>query len=300
MTNSWTFRRRSEVERFWSEVRDVPRRSNGRKHSHEERYCLGLYLLALATHEMLTYPLRVEQSESPDFMLTWSSGEATGLEVTRATTVWLQRKMTAAENEFAGREAEAARSGGEAEPVGFLCSQAGWAFDQAELEWCWLVGESIEKKLDKLPRFKRASRHDLLIYDDTPVPAHPKEALAAMKAWVRALGDRRGFAFGKISAIKSLDVAFDLGGDFRLLPFVDWTGPEHSDPQKFGEFTERVEYAGQVAAARAIEEHIEAHEPVYFADRRGQLFKQTADGRLFHVSIGEQGEEVVIEELLRA
>lgn len=29
MTNSWTFRRRSDVERFWREVRDVPRRGNG-------------------------------------------------------------------------------------------------------------------------------------------------------------------------------------------------------------------------------------------------------------------------------
>ena len=97
MTNSWTFRRRSDVERFWREVRDVPRRTNGRKHYHEERFCLGLYLLALATHDLLTYPLRVEQGESPDFMLTWKSGETTGLEVKRATQASLRSATDQAE-----------------------------------------------------------------------------------------------------------------------------------------------------------------------------------------------------------
>jgi len=300
MTNCWTFRRRSDVERFWREVRDVPRRGNGRKHHHEERYSLGLYLLALASQEMLTYPLRVEQGESPDFMLTWRSGETTGLEVTRATEPSLQRAMTAADREFTRREAEAAKSGGEPEPGAILPSLLGYANDEPERLFCWLIGECIEKKLDKLPNFKAASCYELLIADDLPVGADSRAAFAAMREWVRSLQPRKGCAFARISVIKSLDVAFDLGGDFRLLPFVDWTGPEHSDPRKFGEFTERVEHAGRVAAARAIKEHIEAQEPVYFADRRGRLFKQTADGRLLHVSIGEDGEEVVIEELLRA
>src|SRR5208282_5383610 len=112
MTNSWAFRRRSDVERFWREVRDVPRRGNGRRHYHEERFCLGLYLLALATHDLLSYPLRVEQGESPDFMLTWKSGEITGIQVTRATERWLQRKMTEMDRE--------------AEPSELLLSLSGW------------------------------------------------------------------------------------------------------------------------------------------------------------------------------
>ena len=124
MNRLWKFKRRKDVERFWREVRSLPSRANGRKHHQEERYCLALYLLALATHEMLTYPLRVEQGESPDFMLTSNSGETTGLEVTRATTTWIQRKMTENDREFARREAEAASSGVKPEPVGFLLSDA--------------------------------------------------------------------------------------------------------------------------------------------------------------------------------
>src|SRR5208282_5092146 len=186
MTNSWAFRRRSDVERFWREVRDVPRRGNGRRHYHEERFCLGLYLLALATHEMLSYPLRVEQGESPDFILAWKSGGTTGLEVTRATEPSLQRAMTAADREFARREGEAARYGGEPEPVAIFPSLMGYANDQPERLFCWLIGECIEKKLDRLPNFKAASCYELLIADNLPVGADSREAFAAMREWVRS------------------------------------------------------------------------------------------------------------------
>ncbi len=89
MKDRWNFATIADVRRFWRSVCSVPGRADGRRHYHEERYSLGLYLLALAEHEQLTYPLRIEQKESPDFMLTWPSGELTGLEVTRATEQWV-------------------------------------------------------------------------------------------------------------------------------------------------------------------------------------------------------------------
>jgi len=298
MTNSWTFRRRSDVERFWREVRDVPRRTNGRKHYHEERFCLALYLLALATHEMLAYPLRVEEGESPDFMLTWDSGETTGLEVTRATEPSLQSAMTAADHESARRESEAAKSGVEPEPVVITPSLLGYANDEPERLFCWLVGETIEKKLDKLSKFKAASSCELLIADDLPVGADSRAAFAAMREWIRSLQPRAGCAFAKISVIKSLDVAFDLGGDFRVFPFIEWSAPKLDDPESARDFAERAEYQGQMAAGDAINHHIAVGDPIYFADSAGRLVKQTPEGRRFVVRVLETGEEVIVRELL--
>ena len=81
----WDFRSRDDIWRFWLWVREVPRRIEGRTPKQYERYYLGLYLLALANHRLLSYPLKVMEDERPDFVMTWKSGEATGLEVTRAT-----------------------------------------------------------------------------------------------------------------------------------------------------------------------------------------------------------------------
>ena len=162
-----------------------------------------------------------------------------------------------------------------------------------------MVGESIEKKLDRLPKFRPACRNDLLIYDDTPVPAYSKEAFATMGDWVRSIGSRRGCAFARISVIKSLDVAYDLGGDFRVLPFLDWEAPAKDGSEASRDFAARAEYAGQFEAQEAIRLHVEAGDPIYFSDTAGRLVKQTADGRLFEVRVLEDGKEVVVEELLR-
>src|SRR5262249_35914153 len=110
-----------DVKQLWSSVRSVPGRTEGREHYHEERYYLGLYLLALGTYELLAYPFQVEQEkqqhESPDFMLRWSPGQVTGLKITRATKKSFQSVMTATERMYNRRKAEAALYGETAEPV---------------------------------------------------------------------------------------------------------------------------------------------------------------------------------------
>ena len=102
----WDFRSAEDVSGFWDKHRHVPGRTEGRKPYHEERYCLGLYLLALATHELLPYPLSVDHDDSPDFMLLWPSGESTGLEVTRAADESQQAAKTVAEREYRRRKTE--------------------------------------------------------------------------------------------------------------------------------------------------------------------------------------------------
>ncbi len=291
MHNSWTFRGRSDVERFWREVRAVPRRGNGRKHHHEERYCLGLYLLALATHEMLTYPLHVEGGESPDFMLTWSSGETTGLEVARATQPSFQQLLSEIDHEYGRREANAAARGNEPEPVSVLLSDNGLAGDQVELESCSLLRQAIERKLAKLPSYRPASSHDLLVCDESRFGVgNRRKVFAAMSSYVKALRKNQETPFRRISVILSLDVAYDLTGDFRIFPYVEW-----SDPHASRDFGERAEYAGQKSVEAAIRGRA-----VYFEDSAGRIVKQAPDGRRFEVRAEAGGEAVVVREIPRS
>jgi hypothetical protein len=291
----WKFSSNKDVRRFWRSVCSVPWRTEGRKHHHEECYSLGLYLLALAEHDLLTYPLRVEQDESPDFMLTWPSGELTGLEVTRATEPWLQRWMTESEKEYRKGKTQAAASGDKPEPVCIPLSQAGWAGDEAEVEWCSLIRKSIEHKLVKLANFRTALRHDLLISDDTPLPAvDRRQVLAAMGSWARGLNEKAP-ALGKISVIVSLDVLFDLGGTSRIFPYIDWSAPEFGNSKNLRDFSERVEDAGRIAVDRAVGRHTGMRNPVYFKHSSGKIVKLTPAGRRFEVCLRQNGEEVIRE-----
>ena len=295
MKDHWKFCSVADVRRFWRGVGSVPGRTEGRKHYHEERYSLALYLLALAEHELLNYPLRVDQEESPDFMLTWPSGELTGLEVTRATEQWLQRAMTASEKEYGRRTIEVAASREEAEPVSVPLSQAGWVGDEAEVEWCLLMHKAIEQKLAKLPIFRPASRHDLLIYDDTPLPAiDRRKVLAAISPQVRKLNEKN-LTFGKISVIISLDVLFDLAGACRIFPYIDWSAPKLDGPKDLRAFSTRVEDAGRIAVERAVGRHTGMKKPVYFKYSRDKIVKLTPSGRRFEVRFQEDGEEIVGE-----
>jgi hypothetical protein len=293
MKDHWNFTSIADVQRFWRGVCSVPGRTEGRKHYHEERYSLGLYLLALSEHEELTYPLRIEQGESPDFMLTWPSGELTGLEVTRATERWVQRAMTASEKEY--RRRAAGGSGQEPEPVCIPLSQAGWVGNEAELEWCSLIRGAVEQKLVKLPTFRPLPRHDLLIYDDTPLPAvDRRKVLAAISPWTLRLNEKRP-TFGKISVIISLDVLFDLGGTCRIFPYIDWSAAELTDSKNLRAFSVRVEEAGQIAVKRAVGRHTCMQKAVYFKHNGDKVVKLTPDGRRFEVRLREDREEIVGE-----
>ncbi len=292
-----------DVQRLWLRVRDVPRRTEGRRHHHEEEYCLGVYLLALAGNGLLDYPFTVKRSESPDFFLTGESSDAVGLEVTRATEPWLQREMTSADREYRRRELAAEKSGREPEPTIIALSQSGWIGDEAENQWCILMRRAIERKITKLAKFVPATRHDLLIADDTPLPAvDRRKVLAALDPWARGLKPRTP-NLGRISIVISLDVLFDVGGVSRILPYVHWSAPE-LDSTPMQSFSERVELAGKVEVERAIREpsrdSIHAaknYAPAYYVGTNGRIIKRTPEGRRFEVRIKQNGGEIIVREL---
>jgi hypothetical protein len=290
----WEFRSAHDVRRFWDEYRNVPGRVDGREHCDEERYCLGLYLLALADHALLSYPLSIAEGESPDFIVTWASGDVTGLEVTRATEQWVQRAMTQSEKEFRRREREAG-AGGEGEPVSIPLSVHGWSGDQAEVQWCSLVQAAIAKKVSMLSNFSPACRYDLLVYDDTPLPAvDRRKVLSAMHPYVKSLQNENS-KLGKTSFIVSLDLLYDVGGEVKNFRYVE--PPDLDDARSVKTFSERSEYAGWLTAEKAVREHLQKGIPVYSMEQGGRVVKQTADGRRFEVKFQEDGAEVIVREL---
>ncbi|MGB8682899.1 MAG: hypothetical protein WCD12_08455 [Candidatus Binatus sp.] len=277
-----------DVQRLWLKVREVPSRTEGRKHHHEEEYCLGVYLSALGRNGFLNYPFTLKRGESSNhFVLKAKSGEVVGLQVTSASEPWLQGEMSSAIRKYLRAE--------------FTTRTFGWVGDEAEKQWCGLIRGAIE--LAKLRRFAPAARHDLLVYDDTPLAAvDRRKVIAALDPWVRELKSDTP-TLGRISIIVSLDVLFDVGGLSRILPYVHWSAPD-LDETPMQSFSERVELAGRVEVERAIREPSEDRipaaknsAPAYYVSSNGRIVKRTAEGRRFEVRIKENGGEIIVREL---
>ena len=289
----WNFRSADDVKQFWKKFQRVPARRR-RSKGDEERYCVGLYFLAQATHGKLEYPIGVEQGESPDFMITWRSGKRTGLEVTKATNMWVQREMTRADDEYVKRERAARLSGVEPKGVIIGLSDLGWVGDQAEEEWLSFVEQAVQRKLSKLPNFRAASQHDLLVYDDTPLPAiNRQKVIPRLGVWLSETR-RSNPALGRVSIIVSLDLLFDSGKTLELLPFLNW-----SDPDATPDFGERIEFVGEKAVTTAIRAHKREGRAIHFTDERGRLIKEMPDGTRYEVRVEPNGSEVVIGEIGR-
>ncbi|HVA79563.1 MAG TPA: hypothetical protein VNF29_01415 [Candidatus Binataceae bacterium] len=227
----YRFSSRGDVEKFWRAVRNVPARTR-RSKRQEERYYLGLFLVALAGGESMPFSFAIEEIneyKSPDFMFH-AEGERFGIEVTRATSPEFQRTKTALEKRHP-------------EGYGLLLSIAGWANNgAAEQEWLRYVTDAILKKLPKLRNYQPAARHDLLIWEDAPLPAVNRAVvIPALAQWIRAQRPENPL-LGKVSVVISLDVIYDVDGESRTLPFIDL-----ESPVRFPDLGSRIEFAAQKA-----------------------------------------------------
>ncbi len=208
----------------------------------EKRYCLALYLFVLATHSRLRFPLLVEEQPLTDFRLQSANTETT-LAIAKANQIWEPPMKT------------------------------------SDSDWLSLVRHAIEEKLRFIAQLDSAARHDLLVYQDMPVPETERATgLSTLRTWLQSL-KKANPGLGRVSIIFSLDVALDMGREFRNLEYIDW-----SNPDAFSDFGERVEFEGQKAAVTAIRWHLREGRSTYSMDRRGRLLKRMPDGRLLEVS----------------
>jgi hypothetical protein len=241
LVSRWKMRTERDVHKFWHQFRRVPVMAR-RSSRDEKRYCLALYLFVLATHSRLRFPFFIEEDRLAEFRLPSGSTEIT-LAIAKANQIWEPQLKT------------------------------------DDPDWLSLVRHAIEEKLRFIAHLDSAARHDLLVYQDMPVPeAERATGLSTLRTWLQSL-KRANPGLGRVSMIFSLDVVLDTGREFRNLEYIDW-----SNPDAFPDFGERVEFEGQKATVTAIRRHLREGRPTSSMDRRGRMLKRMPNGRLLEVS----------------
>ena len=170
-------------------------------------WSLSRYLLALAEHVRLEFPISVSHAqpgESPDFVLE-SYGQTVGLEVTEATTSKFHKQLEIAERSADG--------------IYFDPLDPGWLGDSPERFNAELVVAAIRRKAASLAKGSwRTARHqDLLIYcENAPGPGVKNRDLIARvgPALVNMCeSDAALPTFRHISLIAGGKVIFDVAGE---------------------------------------------------------------------------------------
>jgi len=190
----------------------VPRRTEGRRTHHRERYCIVRDLKALTQSSLLRFPFKVVKWESPDFLLHLPDGTVTGVEITEAGTEQVQRAWTQLERSPPGSFME----GGEIRLPGEELRGRGWAGNEPEQELTRLVLAALADKTEKLNRghYASADRYELLIYDNSGLPTDLDTLVPILKPaladWLRQNQTER--AFGSISVLRDSGLLYDCTG----------------------------------------------------------------------------------------
>jgi predicted nucleotidyltransferase len=198
----------------------VPRRTQGRRSEHIERYCVVHYLRTLERNGLLRFPFRISKDDPPDFVVEMGS-ERFGLEVTEAGDPEHQRAMTALETAPRGSVVV----GGSVREPGKPARSWPYAGDEPERFWTAEVLARIKKKTEQLAAYASLPEECLLVYDNTeygPLTAWtvtelPSRLATAIDEWrIAEPGHRRHFS--RISVLRDRVLMYDVTGDAFLLP----------------------------------------------------------------------------------
>jgi hypothetical protein len=209
------FRQLSEIDS------SVPRRTEGRKQHHMERYCFVRYLTALARSSLLQFPSTAIKWESPDFLLHLPDGTVTGIEITEAGTEQVQRAWTQLERSPPGSFME----GGEIRLRGEKLRGRGWVGNEPEQELTRLILVALTDKTEKLNRhYAPADRYELLIYDNSGLPMIELADLIpllkpALTQWLSQNQTERAFA--SISLLRDSELLYDCAGANEVFAIGD-------------------------------------------------------------------------------
>lgn len=163
----------------------VPLQDEGRTSAHRERYMAARLLSTAAESDLLSYPLRIQHREKPDFGL-FSSETAVGIECVEAIhQEWAQIQairerdfpdamisvpmLRAGQTKFTIEERLEVARGERAGPP--------WVGNMAERQWAEAMSHFIGRKTEKLRRgyYADFDSNWLLIQDEWPVPLHSEE-----------------------------------------------------------------------------------------------------------------------------
>lgn len=160
---------------------NVPPRTKGRTQEHTERYTAAHLLSAIATTDLLDYPLIFKHRDKPDFSLSMNA-ETLGIEHTEAVPenhahrTALREKGHGPSTYFEPPSRIGERKKSRRELLTEIeCNHPGspWMGDSVEREWAEAMHHFAMNKaqIALSPGFDRFPRQWLLIYDNWPVPA---------------------------------------------------------------------------------------------------------------------------------
>jgi hypothetical protein len=158
----------------------VPERTKGRLSDDTERWLICHLLSALATADLLQYPLSMEHRDRPDFYLQ-SDSVKIGIEATEAVSEQYAAFVALAKREFPGVLIEPAhfKYGAQRLTLDEMRSILGagsltaepWIGKRPERDWSSYMTDIIEIKAEKLlkSKFEKYENNWLAIYDNLPL-----------------------------------------------------------------------------------------------------------------------------------
>jgi hypothetical protein len=177
---------------------------------------LRRYLFPLANAGLLEFPLAVVKQDPPDFMFAWRDGRNTGLEVTKATRQEFEADLTRFHRQQQTKSYVSNLAAGTT-----LLSELGWAGNAPETEWATYVLAAIADKLNDIASYS-VTESDLLIYDNTPLPAPDLKIVAeAIRLHFarQPLADKEGRSFHTISVIRDPWLIYDIARAPQILRY---------------------------------------------------------------------------------
>ena len=180
-----------------------------RQNRDREIYCLRRYLLTLSSADLLTFPIVVRKSETPDFIFECKGTVLFGLEHTDATDPADQQEMDAASKlERPWMQGEFGGQGGD-----------GFVGDKPEYLWLSYIVNAIQVKKQKA---YRTADTRLLLYSNSNAGGHEgaDDAFHIIVAHLRKNPEVIicGTKKFEVSIIKGDSLLHDVGEDAHLLP----------------------------------------------------------------------------------
>jgi hypothetical protein len=209
---------------------NVPERSEGRRNSHVERYCIA-HLLASLPGKNFSFPLTLTHTDRPDFVLSmpgvdWGIEHTEAIPENVARAEHLRGKGLGPDVYFTPH----AIPGESRKTVAELRAQTenddagdGWEGDSAEQEWAAAMAHHIKEKKIKASA-EGFTLHDcnwLLIYDNWPLPG--VDILKAASLLNQLLEELDAFnVFDKIYVLNDSRLCeFGVGKCVVIHPLVD-------------------------------------------------------------------------------
>lgn len=176
----------------------VPPRSEGRTKEQTERYAAA-HLLATLQSQRLSFPLKLEHRDRPDFLLSMGK-DSIGVEHTEAVpqneahASVLRATCHGPDVHFIHRSVPGEPKIRAKQLLSMIQTNEpgdGWVGDSAEREWAEAMAHCANEKLVKTraPGFQKFNKNWLMIYDNWPLPHIDTSKAAAFLAGLLSVSD---------------------------------------------------------------------------------------------------------------